>query len=222
VIASGPTVPSDFTGTGALALIDQYGVMDRVPRAVIDALGRSLTKGPREVFARDTVRVVGDNEAAVEAFAESAAADGRTVRRCLDAAQGEARELARRFVELALESDGDVVLGGGEATVTVRGDGTGGRNTEFALAAALELERLGRTEWTVASLATDGQDALTGVAGAIGSVAALQRARAAGVDPDKTLDANDSLAVFRAGGGCVEPGPTGTNVNDIYVAVRSR
>ena len=121
---------------------------------------------------------------------------------------------------LAEDETVDLALGGGEATVTVHGDGAGGRNTEFALAAALELERAGRSDWVVASLATDGQDALTGVAGAIVSVATLERSRKNGVDPADALARNDSLAVFHAAGGCVEPGPTGTNVNDIYVALR--
>jgi glycerate 2-kinase len=116
----------------------------------------------------------------------------------------------------------DVVLGGGEATVTVRGDGRGGRNTEFALAAALELERRGTLDWVVASLGTDGQDATTGFAGAIGDAGTAGRARGAGVDPLRALARNDSLSVFEISGGSVETGPTGTNVNDVYIAVRAK
>ncbi len=83
--------------------------------------------------------------------------------------------------------------------------------------AALELERRHLAEWTMASLATDGQDALTGVAGAIADSGTCERARAAGVDPEIALSNNDSLRVFEAAGGIVAPGPTGTNVNDLYV-----
>jgi glycerate-2-kinase len=115
-----------------------------------------------------------------------------------------------------------VLLGGGEATVTVRGDGIGGRNTEFALAAALEIERRQLTGWTIASLATDGQDGPTDVAGAIADPGTGARAREKGVDPEEALANNDSLRVFEAAGGIVNPGPTGTNVNDLYVAVRVR
>jgi hydroxypyruvate reductase len=87
--------------------------------------------------------------------------------------QGEAADLGRNFVSTAAAAPQcvDVVLGGGEATVTVRGKGRGGRNTEFALAAALELERRQWGDWVVASLGTDGQDALTGLAGAIADMA---------------------------------------------------
>jgi len=103
----------------------------------------------------------------------------------------------------------------------VRGDGRGGRNTEFSLAASLELERRGLAEWVIASLGTDGQDALTGLAGAIADAGTPQRARDAGVDPVQALARNDSLSVFDVSGGSVDTGPTGTNVNDIYVAVRA-
>jgi glycerate 2-kinase len=116
----------------------------------------------------------------------------------------------------------DVVLGGGEATVTVRGDGRGGRNTEFSLAAAIELERRGVSDWVVASLGTDGQDAMTGLAGAISDAGTVRRAVDAGVDPQIALARNDSLSVFEVSGGAVRTGPTGTNVNDVYIAVRSR
>jgi glycerate-2-kinase len=115
-----------------------------------------------------------------------------------------------------------VLLGGGEATVTVRGDGSGGRNTEFALASCLELERRGIDDWVIASLATDGQDGLTGLAGAIGDGSTGARARATGIDPERALANNDSAAVFKAAGGAVNTGPTGTNVNDLYIAVRKR
>jgi hydroxypyruvate reductase len=104
--------------------------------------------------------------------------------------------------------------------VTVRGDGLGGRNTEFALAAALALEAARDVEWVVASLATDGQDGPTDVAGAIADGLTAARAREVGVDPAAALARNDSLRVFEAAGGVVAPGPTGTNVNDLYLAVR--
>ena len=140
------------------------------------------------------------------------------------AAQGEAAELGREFVSIVSDMPDavDVVLGGGEATVTVRGDGQGGRNTEFSLAAALELERRGIVDWVVASLGTDGQDAMTGLAGAIADAGTARRALDAGVDPELALARNDSLSVFEVSGGAVQTGPTGTNVNDVYIAVRGK
>jgi hydroxypyruvate reductase len=222
VIASGPTVPTDLTGAGALDVLARYCLTDQVPDAVLTALNAAADEQNPDFFAGDAVSIVGDNAAAVSAFRDAARADGIESATVWTAREGEARELANDWVAevLAAPDDDDLLLGGGEATVTVRGDGTGGRNTEFVLAAALELERRGRPDIVVASLATDGQDATTGVAGAIGSLATLARARGAGVEPVEALERNDSLAVFRAAGGCVETGPTGTNVNDVYVALR--
>jgi glycerate 2-kinase len=222
VIASGPTLATAFTEAGAIETLARYRLLDSVPSRVIAALNRRADRAVSADFSRDVVTIVGDNRAAVEAFAHAAAVDGIRSRVLLEAATGEARELAVSFVDRVLSADDDMplYLGGGEATVAVRGDGTGGRNTELALAAALELERRGESGWAVASLASDGQDALTGVAGAVASIDTLRRARAAGVDPAAALEANDSLAVFTAAGGAVETGPTGTNVNDIYIALR--
>ena len=118
--------------------------------------------------------------------------------------------------------DIDAVIAGGELTVTVTGNGTGGRNTEFALAAALELERLGVTSWTVASLATDGQDGPTDVAGAIVDLTHASRMRAMHIDPIAALRDNDSCPPLEQTGAVVTTGPTGTNVNDLYFAVRNR
>jgi glycerate 2-kinase len=224
VIASGPTVSTDLTGAGALGILDQYDLTNQVPPSVIDALNQTRASTDDSVFDGDIVAIVGDNASAVEAFGRAANDDGVTHEVIWRAREGEATELAVAWVKecLNVSADIDLLLGGGEATVTVNGDGVGGRNTEFALAAALELERQGRSDWAVASLATDGQDALTGVAGAIATVETLEHARACDIDPVDALARNDSLAVFRAAGGCVEPGPTGTNVNDLYIALRIR
>ncbi len=115
-----------------------------------------------------------------------------------------------------------MVWGGGETTVTVRGTGSGGRNTEFALAAALELDRLENDEWIVASLATDGQDGTSGSAGAIASRETIARARQLGIEPEAALATNDSASFFAQVGGLVITGPSGTNVNDLYAGFRRR
>jgi hydroxypyruvate reductase len=172
----------------------------------------------------DILLIIGDNASAVSAALDKARELGLEVQVVWVAAEGEAADLGRDFVDILLEtpSSVDIVLGGGEATVTVRGDGCGGRNTEFALAAAIELERRQTADWVVASLGTDGQDAMTGYAGAIADPESTQRARAAGVDPLDCLLRNDSLRVFEVAGGAIKSGPTGTNVNDLYIAVRVR
>jgi hydroxypyruvate reductase len=224
IIASGPTVKGEGSGSDALALLEGYGVRDRVPDAVIQALEAPVDDSQDGDFSNDVVEIVADNETVLEALRARAAADGFRAEIVARRVGGEAADVARAWVANCQRSDPDidVFLGGGETTVTVRGDGVGGRNTEFALAAALELERRQLTEWTMASLATDGQDGPTNVAGAIADSGTCDRARAAGVDPDLALANNDSLRVFEAAGGIVAPGPTGTNVNDLYVGVRRR
>jgi hydroxypyruvate reductase len=217
-------VPTVLDPTLALALLERYGVRDRVPPTVIETLevrrvGEETTAYP--------ITIVGDNDVALDAAAAASRADGYRTEIIWRKRRGEAADLARRWVDACEGADPaiDVLLGGGEATVTVRGDGAGGRNTEFALAAALALAERAPTwpathGWVVASLATDGQDALTGVAGAIADAGSVARARSRHVDPQTALARNDSLRVFEAAGGLVRPGPTGTNVCDLYFALR--
>lgn len=224
VIASGPTVPGRSDADPALEVIERFGVLNQIPLSVRAAL--ESAEDPPELVRidEDVLLVIADNGAAVSAAADRARALGLQCRVVWQAAQGEAADLGREFVSIVagVPDSADVVLGGGEATVTVRGDGRGGRNTEFSLAAALELERRGLVEWVIASLSTDGQDAMTGVAGAIADAGTARRAREAGVDPVRALVRNDSLSVFEVAGGSVATGPTGTNVNDVYMAVRAK
>lgn len=222
VIASGPTVPGCRDRRTARAILDRYGLWDKVPPPVRAALESDEAAVPAGDDA-DVLSIVGDSEAALQAMRRAVEADGLEAVIAWRQRGGEARDLARAWVAVcrgAKAGGAPVILGGGEATVTVRGGGVGGRNTEFALAAALELERLGERGWAIASLATDGDDGPTGVAGAIADGETAARARRAGIDPVRCLDDNDSLAVFRAAGGLVRTGPTGTNVNDLYVGVR--
>ncbi len=225
VIASGPTIPATPDPRHARSILDRYGILDRVPAAVLNVLqapSPSGTANPATEANGDIVRIVGDNESAVRAVALAAAGDGFRSTTLWSERTGEAADLGRAWAEECANApdQADVLLGGGEATVTVRGDGVGGRNTELALAAALRLHETGNRDWIVASLATDGDDGPTGAAGAIADEGTIERARAAGVDPVAALTNNDSLRVFEAAGGLVRPGPTGTNVNDLYVAVR--
>ncbi|CAA9579109.1 MAG: D-glycerate 2-kinase [uncultured Thermomicrobiales bacterium] len=227
VIASGPTVPRG-PGTGAedaLAVLDRFAARSAVPRSVLAALLGTAEPGDRPDTSRDALVVVGDSGTAVAAAERAALAEGRRPSVVWRAQEGEAVDLGRAWVRecLAAPADVDVLLGGGEATVTVRGHGVGGRNTEFALAAALALEEAGEPGrgWVVASLATDGQDGPTGAAGATVDAGTAGRSRAAGVDPVAALGENDSLRAVVAAGGVVAPGATGTNVNDLYLAVRA-
>jgi hydroxypyruvate reductase len=224
VIASGPTVEGDIDAAAALAQLRHYGIDDRVPISVTETLVALIEQPPTPLAStsRDALAVVADNGQAVRAARDAAENAGFATTIAWTDKTGEASSLGQEWVDLCrgMPSTTDVVVGGGEATVTVRGDGVGGRNTEFALAAAFALTQHRHERWIVASLATDGDDGPTRVAGAIAGPETLDRARARGIDPAACLTENDSLRVFEAAGGLVRPGPTGTNVNDIYMAIR--
>ena len=145
VIASGPTVPGGSDPRLALEVIERFGVLEQIPVSVRAALDARSDEPEPVRTQEDVLLVIGDNAAAVRAAADKASALGLECRIVWQAAQGEAADLGREFVSVVADvpESIDVVLGGGEATVTVRGDGRGGRNTEFSLAAALELERRG-------------------------------------------------------------------------------
>jgi glycerate-2-kinase len=172
-------------------------------------------------FGRDAYVVIADNDIFINEVARLAELDGYRVEAAMRLAEGEASDLAHRFLRSADEAptDIDVILGGGEATVTVRGDGTGGRNTEFALVAAQAVAERD-LDLVVASLASDGQDGLVDAAGAVVDRKTVARGSAAGLDATAHLLNNDSGTFLEATGDLIAPGPTGTNVNDVYIAVR--
>lgn len=222
VIASGPTVPSHSTPEYAQAVIARFELNDAVPKSVRTALDHAPDDGVMPDTSRDVVGVIADNRAFVSEIVRLAREEGARVDHIDEPFDGDARVLAADVVRRALvaPTDVDVIVRGGEATVTVRGNGRGGRNTEMALAAALAIESRG--DWIIASLASDGDDGNSGAAGAIADGGTAERARAAGIDPIDALDRNDSANVFAAAGGLVQTGPTGTNVNDVYLAMRVR
>ncbi len=229
-IASGPTVVAAAPPAAALETLARYGLLGRVPVAVLSALERRIDESGERGRGSDVglgpaaYVVIGDNDTALDAATGTARAAGYRTETIWRGRSGEAGDLAREWVAACHSApvDVDLLIGGGEATVTVRGDGVGGRNTEFAVAAALAMEEHGPSGWTIASLATDGQDGPTGVAGGIVDGQTVARAVAAGVDVRAALATNDTLRVLEAAGGAVAPGPTGTNVNDLYVGVRVR
>jgi hydroxypyruvate reductase len=132
-----------------------------------------------------------------------------------DAIEGEAREVAREHVQLAfdyLEKGPIVLLSGGETTVTIKGSGKGGRNSEYALAAVMA----GSSHKQIYGLAcdTDGIDGSEDNAGAIFTPDTLMNAKKLGIDPSSHLEKNDSYSFFKSAGGLAVTGPTFTNVND--------
>lgn len=222
VIASGPTVLSTRTAADAKTVLDQFGLNDSLPTHLRNAiLAEHEYRLP--MGNDDRIEIVADNGTALETAALALADQGNVEVAWRDQT-GEAADRARVFVALLQHQPKSVhaVLGGGELTVTVRGDGLGGRNTEFALAAAIALRDANLTDWAVASLATDGQDSLTGFAGAIVDASSCTAMESAGFDPGAELSRNNSAPPLEAIGATVFTGPTGTNVNDLYLAVRTQ
>ncbi len=226
VIGSGPTVADRTTYADALGVIRESGaavpsrVTAHLERGLRGEIEETLKPGdPRLTGAR--FEIIGNRHTALQA-ALRAAQDRGYVSHVLPAATtGEAREAAHRFFAEArsITADGPrplCVLAAGETTVTVRGEGTGGRNQEFALALAPLLGVFGRAT-AFASAGTDGIDGPTDAAGAIVDSSTLDRAMRVGVDWRSSLDANDAYHFFEPLGDLVRWGPTGTNVGDVQV-----
>ena len=231
VIASGPTSPDQTTFQDALKVIKCYDLGDKIPEKagfiLIRGAAGEIPETPKEgnpVFARVQNIIVGSNKKAIETAKREAQSQGYKTTIISAELQGEARDaatwLARKAIEvrrgLAGGSQGKICLiSGGETTVTVRGNGLGGRNTELALAFAQEIK--GMKGITLLSAGTDGTDGPTDAAGAIVDGGTIKRAEAAGINPGDYLKNNDSYHFFKAAGGLFITGPTGTNVMDLQI-----
>jgi len=231
VIASGPTSPDPTTYADALAALDAFDLRDSTPASIrarleSGALG-DLSETPKPdnpLFERVSNLVIADNARAGLAAVAAAEAAGLHAQFVTSRVQGEAREIAKLVAGAAVDiaRSGRPVgrpgcaIFGGETTVTVRGNGRGGRSQELAVAAAQELA--GQPNTAVFALATDGTDGPTDACGGLIDGATLERAAAAGGDCASALAANDSYNFLRCCGDLVRLGPTGTNVNDLYMA----
>ncbi|HEY4556726.1 MAG TPA: DUF4147 domain-containing protein, partial [Enteractinococcus sp.] len=159
VIASGPTIPTMLSGERAKDIVRRFRVEDRLPAAALKILNDAGTPEPSPANSDDVCSIVADNATLVADVDRLFRAEGLRTRVTWTAFAGDASDLGQRMVQNAYEAapDLDVLIGGGEATVEVTGDGIGGRNTEAALVAAIELDRA-PAPWVIASLASDGQD----------------------------------------------------------------
>lgn len=229
-IGSGPTAPDPTTFHDARAILKQYGVWAEVPASVrrrikagIEARVGETPKPGAALFRRVDNVLVGDNQAAVDAAASYAARQGIPALILSTTVTGEAREVAKLFGAMAREiaTRGRplprpcCVIAGGEVTVTVRGQGLGGRAQEFALAAAAEIAGLPNL-W-IAGFATDGTDGIKPVAGAIVDGRTANRAKRANLNLLRALQENNSFPIFKKLAAHIVTGPTGTNVNDLYL-----
>jgi hydroxypyruvate reductase len=230
VIASGPTAPDSSTYQDALAVLDRYDPEGSLPAPLRGFLrdgasGRhpeTPKPGDRDLAGVRHV-IVGRNEDAL--LAVRAAAEGLGYRPYVltSHVEGEARAMARAQAAVArqVQASGEPVsppaclLSGGETTVTVRGRGRGGRNTEMALTFALAVEGLEHVTGLFAG--TDGTDGPTDAAGALVDGGTVARARKRGLDARAFLEENDSYTFFREAGGLFVTGPTLTNVMDLRI-----
>jgi len=224
MVASGPTLADTSTCADALAVLARYGL------TLSPSAQQALESGAWESIKPDDARLHGHSHHLIAtawdglaAAARQATQEGVAHHILSDAMEGEARELAKAHAAIAINvanretpfNSPCVLLSGGEATVTVRGDGRGGRNTEFVLAMALAMEKQPVKQPVFClSAGTDGLDGRSGAAGAWCGPHTLDMARSMGLDPQAHLDANDSATLLERVGCLIHTGPTHTNIND--------
>ena len=221
-IASGPTVADLTTCADALAIFRRYGIA--VPQAVREILESAAGESVKPDDPRlngNVTKIIATPQMALERAAEVARVAGIPAHILGDAIEGEARDVARVLGGIALQvarhgqpfTPPCVLLSGGETTVTLRGNGRGGRNVEFLLALAIALNGNPRIHALAGD--TDGVDGVEEIAGAVLTPDTLARAWAQGIRPRDALDENDGHGFFGALGDSVITGPTLTNVNDL-------
>ena len=221
VIASGPTIADTTTFADARAVLAKYGITE--PVAALRYLERAEDETPKPGdphLARARTIMSATPQMSLEASAAAAREAGVTALILGNAIEGEAREVGRVMAGIARQASSDdqpaakpvVLLSGGETTVTVRGNGRGGRNVEFLLSLAVGLDGLPGVFALAAD--TDGIDGAEEVAGAIITPDTIARAAARGIDAKERLADNDGHGFFEALGDQVITGPTLTNVND--------
>ena len=230
IIASGITAPDPGTFADCRAILSRYDLWDDIPRPVRDYLAAGLSgdapetpKADDPVFGRVANTIVGSISAALTAAEAHAHALGYTPLRLSSMIQGEAVQVAKVLCAVAREvrlsghplPAPACLLAGGETTVTLRGNGLGGRNMELALSAAMELA--GTENILCLSAGTDGTDGPTDAAGAIADGTTAQRAASLGLKPADFLANNDSYRFFDGLGDLFITGPTRTNVMDLQI-----
>jgi hydroxypyruvate reductase len=228
VIGSGPTAPDASTFAIVNGIFQKYGIAARIPAAVRERIESgacgNVAETPKPddpLFARVRNTVVGSNRLALDAAARAAKELGYRTLVLSSEIEGETREIARMHAAIGREiartgrpvRPPACIITGGETTVAIQGDGLGGRNQEFVLAAAIEIAGMERI--VVFSAGTDGTDGPTEAAGAIADGATLGR----NPDARQYLQRNDSYHYFEALGDLLITGPTNTNVMDVRLVL---
>jgi hydroxypyruvate reductase len=228
VIASGPTAPDPTTYGDALTILSRYDLVENSPVSIVEHLRRGgageLPETPKPgdpIFTKVSNHIVASNRTAAEAALHQARDEGFNTMVLTNFLQGEASQAGKFMAALhrqmalygqPLPRPACMVVGG-ETTVTLRGDGLGGRNQELALSAAINMSEL--QEILMIALATDGGDGPTDAAGAAVTGQTLSKAAGIGLSPFEHLERNDSYSFFRALDDSIITGPTLTNVNDL-------
>jgi glycerate 2-kinase len=232
VIGSGPTAPDESTFAQTLDILDRFGIAGQVAPSIRQRLedGRRglIPETPKPgdpLFERVTNTVIGNNRLVTDAAVARAGALGFAPHLLTRTLEGEARAVAARFVQMAREIRAGggparppcCLIAGGETTVTVRGQGSGGRCQELALAAAIEMA--GLDDVVILAAGTDGSDGPTSAAGAVVDGDSARRARALGLDLAARLADNDANPALAALGDLIVTGPSNTNLLDLYLVL---
>ncbi len=217
VIGSGPLHEDRSTPEFALRVAKKYNLPEKIQKF----MNQDLSKEVKNVF----YEIIANVEKACKVAKKAAEELGYDAKILGCSFEGEARELGRFLGKIAREISEKgrpfekpcAIISGGETTVTVKGDGKGGRNQELALSAAIEIESL--SDVVIGAFGTDGTDGPTDAAGAIVDGESAKRMRKNGIDPKEYLERNDSYSALKASGDLLKTGPTGTNVNDVYFSL---
>lgn len=230
VIASGPTVPDSDSFGDCWHILDTFRLKEKIAEPILSRFRRGMkgrlpeTPKPGDpAFEKTQNIVIASNALALQAAAKKARQLQYNTMVLSTFIEGETREVAKvhaAILKEILKSGSPLprpacVLSGGETTVTIQGDGLGGRNQEFVLAAAIEIA--GMDNVVCFSAGTDGTDGPTDAAGAIADGATVSRARALSLDPQRALRNNDSYHFFDPLGDLLRTGPTNTNVMDLRI-----
>ena len=232
VIASGPTVPDPSSFYDCKNIFRKYNIIDKIPKNILNHIESGIsgeideTPKPNDpVFARTYNLIIGSNVESLMSAKEKAESLGYNVLLLSSMIEGETRFVAQVHGAIAREiiKTGNplplpaCILSGGETTVTITGNGLGGRNQEFALAASIDIS--GKKNIVILSGGTDGTDGPTDAAGAFSDTFTLQRAEGMGLDPYRFLINNDSYHFFQKLGDLFMTGPTNTNVMDLRIVL---
>lgn len=232
VIASGPTVPDSSSFYDCKNIFRRYNIIDKIPKNILNHIESGIsgkideTPKPHDsVFNRTYNLIIGSNVESLMSAKEKAENLGYNVLILSSMIEGETRFIAQVHGAIAREiiKTGHplplpaCILSGGETTVTISGNGLGGRNQEFALSAAIDIS--GKKNIVMLSGGTDGNDGPTDAAGAFSDTFTLKRAEKLGLDPYRFLANNDSYHFFQKLGDLFITGPTNTNVMDLRIVL---